>query len=1017
MRAFFLPLLVLLSVIFCPAVVQAGGYVTLTPLASNGVILNRDAAYITQDPKNQLSATDVWQAYKTGKAKLTIPHASGFSHLGWGKQTVWMILPVLNQTDMSDWTLTLAHDAFLFQPALKSLTVTQGETGLVLPSRMTSDRGVVISLPKRLPSTLILQLDFAGSGPVLLNPTLSPAGEVGSWTDNLGQMAWMVAAAIGAMIVAANLLPASLSMMLFGGSVVLYALWSGGGSWVTGPSGGFCSVLLLGIAGMLSITASYLILRKQGISLRHARNVNAELIMTGLGVGGLAICVTLAGILPNMAFALCLVTLLIGMLLSLMLLVQAQSYYHADVSWGIAALTIGLVAHIMTWPQAMGLPLGSTSLFILGPVGVLAQSTILLLWAMALRFEESARIRRPDAADEADMPRLSLRKTDVSTKLKASQDTHDQERLLRVLEQERAQMEILRDSERKKTEEMRLAKEAADEAIRAKSAFFAVLGHEIRTPMNGVLGMVKLLLKSNLAKDQRQYANTILESGEAMVTILNDMLDFEKIDSGKMSFEDIPYDLPHILNSISTLMQGHAMAKGLDLVLRIDPQTPKIVVGDPTRLRQVILNLVSNAVKFTEKGQVVIQVQPLNAEDNKTTRQVYFAVQDSGVGIPRSAQRNLFNPFAQADASVSRKFGGTGLGLAICQKLVARMGGEINVNSREGEGSTFFFTVPMQVGSAADLVQASPSDIPLAAAPVGLPHTLPPLKILVVDDNTINQRVMTGVLSPGGHAIDTADTVASAWDFLTHASHVDYDAVFMDLELPDGNGVELTQRLRANGGSNSGVPIIGLTGHTDTDIIASCRAAGMQEVLIKPVDPDTLQHTLFQLTQNSVTPFVPIIPQQAPEITRAAHVDDDDEFGDGFNQMRQAMPATAPAPAAPAISSNVVLFDPATLRPLRETLGLDVVQSLLADLYITAEESIAVLQQAITNEDWPTAQAKAHDLKGRAGNFGLKDLSDRAARIDAALRSGTRDGVVVEVAALGEIFSQSRTALDTWLAA
>ena len=1019
MRALFLPFLIIFAVIAGPVLAQSNGYVTLTPLLSTDVPLDRQAVYIAQNPKNQQTASQIWQSYKTGAAKLTLPAAHGFAHLGWGKQTVWMILPVLNQTDMSDWTLTLAQNAFLFQPSLKSLTVTQGETGLILPSRLTADRDVVISLPKRLPATLILQLEFAGSGPVLLKPSLSPAGEGAGWMTRPGQVAWLAAAILGVMIVAANILPLQLPMLLLGGAGMFYAAWAGGVVWVSQPSGYFCALLLLTCAGILTIIAATLILRKQGISLRHARNVSGELIVAGLGVGGLILCVTLAAFLPNLAFALCLISLLIGMLVALMLLVQAQSYYRADVSWGIAALAIGLTAQILSWPQAMGISLGSASLFILAPAGVLVQNILLSLWALAWRFEEVGRLRRPETGEGEDAPRLSLRKTDVSTKLKASQDTHDQERLLRVLEQERAQMEILRDSERKKTEEMRQAKEAADEAIRAKSAFFAVLGHEIRTPMNGVLGMVKLLLKSNLTKDQRQYANTILESGESMVTILNDMLDFEKIDSGKMSFEDIPYDLPHILNSISTLMQGHAMAKGLDLILRIDPQTPKVVVGDPTRLRQVLLNLVSNAVKFTEQGQVVIQVQPLNAEENKATRQVYFAVQDSGVGIPRSAQRNLFNPFAQADASVSRKFGGTGLGLAICQKLVARMGGEININSREGEGSTFFFTIPMQVGSAADLPQASGgSDIPLAAAPVGLPHTLPPLKILVVDDNTINQRVMTGILGPGGHAIDTADTVATAWDFLTHASHVDYDAVFMDLELPDGNGVELTQRLRARGGSNSSVPIIGLTGHTDTDILASCRAAGMQEVLIKPVDPDTLQHTLFQLTQNAVTPFVPIIPQ-SPEITRAPHAhDDDDEFGDGFNQMRQAMPpAPPPVVAAAPVGDNVVLFDPATLRPLRETLGLDVVQSLLADLYVTAEESIVALQQAITSEDWAVAQAKAHDLKGMAGNFGLKDLSDRAARIDAALRSGKRDGLPLEVAALGEIFTQSRTALDTWLAA
>ncbi|MES2729185.1 MAG: ATP-binding protein [Pseudomonadota bacterium] len=1030
MRSSFFILIFCCALLLCPlfaGVGQAANYVTLTPLASGNAQIERQADYIIQDKKNPLSLSQAWQSYQSGTAKVVRAGRDGYVHLGWGARSVWMVIPVLNQTDASDWHLKLADRAFMFQPFLKSLTVIQGETGLTLPSRLTADRKAIVSLPKRLPATLVVHLEFAGSGPVILKPSLSQAGESPPWSANWGRLAWIVAAAVGAATVAASLLPLQLPMILLGASGILYALWVGGDAWVHAPSGGFCAVLLLSLAGSLNILGCYLILRKQGISLRHARNATTELIMAAMGVAGLVVCAGVAAFLPGLGFAVGMIALMTGFLMSLMLLVQAQSYYHADVSWGLLALSIGLVGIVVTWPQAMGLQISNTALFPLAPIGVMVQTVVILLWALAWRFEESVRLRRNETEGDSESSRMMLRKTDVSTKLKASQETHDQERLLRVLEQERAQMEVLRDSERKKTEEMRQAKDSADEAIRAKSAFFAVLGHEIRTPMNGVLGMVKLLLKLNLSKDQRQYANTILESGEAMVTILNDMLDFEKIDSGKMTFEEITYDLPHILNSISTLMQGHAMAKGLDLILRIDPQTPKIVIGDPTRLRQVLLNLVSNAVKFTEKGQVVIQVQPLNTEDPKS-RQVYFAVQDSGIGISRAAQRHLFNPFTQADASTARKFGGTGLGLAISQKLVTRMGGEINLNSREGEGTTFFFTLNMQIGSASDLAQTggNAADIPLAAAPVGLPHTLPPLKILVVDDNTINQRVMSGFLSPGGHAIDMADTVASAWDFLTHPSHASYDAIFMDLELPDGNGADLTQRLRASGGQNSGTVIIGLTGHTDTDILASCRAAGMQDVLTKPVDPDTLQHTLFQLTQNAITPFVPIIPQGINGVnvtpqTRTPHAhahDHDDEFGDGFNQTIAALPQATPlSPVSVPTADNVILFDPATLRPLRDTLGLDVVQSLLADLYATAEESITALNHAVANENWLEAQAKAHDLKGMAGNFGLKDLSDRAARIDAALRSGNRDGLAPDVAALGQTFAQSREALDTWLAA
>jgi signal transduction histidine kinase/CheY-like chemotaxis protein/HPt (histidine-containing phosphotransfer) domain-containing protein len=1075
-------------------------YVKLIPPQGSQIKAGASAVYFRQEEDHPLSIDRVWSMYQMRTSRDHVLSDSGYAHVGWGGGTIWIVLPVYNQTDINDWKLDLSADTFFAHPRFTAMEILQAETGLRIPVRMTSSGETVIGLPKRLSATLVIKADVAPGWPVVLKPAFSPAGDSVKIIHQPGHIAWMLAAIIALYLFASSAIPWRSLPALIALGGVFEAVFIGGMFWQSSANPVFGAALCVIGAGLSYMAASFILLRRQRFSIRYKRAIIKDMMMPGTGLAFIAAGLPLLYILPQ--FSLPILMMMLGgpVVVSLLMLWRCYADYDTPTLWPVMALMLGLIGLIATLPLLVDLDLPVPSLMMVAPIAVLLQNLMFLSWAVANRLEEAP---LPAAAENVSTPKKTAKQSEIANKLKASQESYDHERMLRVLEQERIQMEVLRDSERRKTEEMRLAKDAADEAIRAKSAFFAVLGHEIRTPMNGILGMVKLLLKSNISKDQRNWAGTILESGEAMMTILNDMLDFEKIESGKMSFESVPFDLPHMMGSITTLMQGHAMGKGLQLNLNIADEVPQVVVSDPTRLRQVILNLISNAIKFTERGSVTIWVKSLSARvfdegKERYIHQLYFGVQDTGLGIPRDSQKNLFTPFMQADASTSRKFGGTGLGLAICQKLVERMGGEINVSSKEGEGSTFFFSVPMQeakpeelkdvvrhvgpaptaadekeqaaamdrglasvaasldedaapsvIAAAAVIPPSSAGQAPIGQAAVGQTmapqaEAVPAQSVLVIDDNQINHRVVEGFLSSGGHRLTFVDSVASAWEALS-AANAAFDLVLMDLELPDGNGADLTMRMRLEGGDfGAKVPVIGLTGHTDDDILRHCFDSGMHDVLIKPVDPDALQAIMGrvankvygratvrrkQATEDVIATAAQAQPANAPvadaglpdgivlpgqRITK----DYDDEFGDSFQEAIEIMAQQKDSSETEdGMPSNVILFDPATLMPLKDTLGTDAVKSLLEDLYMTSESTIKAMQDALASNDWEQIRARAHDLKGMSGNFGLKDLSTRAAHIDQSLRQGQTGGIAEKVQELPQAFVSSREELARWLAA
>ncbi|MEZ4436655.1 MAG: ATP-binding protein [bacterium] len=381
------------------------------------------------------------------------------------------------------------------------------------------------------------------------------------------------------------------------------------------------------------------------------------------------------------------------------------------------------------------------------------------------------------------------------------------ERLAQTLEQRVAD----------RTAELAIARDAALEATRAKSAFLAAMSHEIRTPMNGLLGTAQLLAETRLDPRQRDYVDIIEGSADSLLTVLNDILDFSKIEAGRFIIERRPFSLRETVDASAQLVAELAGRKSLDLVVDLDASVPDRVQGDGTRLRQILLNLVGNAIKFTETGRVELRVRPHGDH-------IRFEVEDTGIGIAPDQIDHLFQPFAQADGSISRRFGGTGLGLAICKRLVELMGGRIGVDSAPRRGSTFWFDLPL------------PQDTTAAPAPRAPEGTTPPTdrpeataRVLVVEDNLVNQKITRWMLERHGYAcVVVGDGIRA----LEAEAHQPFDAILMDCQMPEMDGLEATRRLRARGCT---LPIIALTAGALEDERAACRAAGMNDFVPKPI--------------------------------------------------------------------------------------------------------------------------------------------------------------------------------------
>jgi len=396
-------------------------------------------------------------------------------------------------------------------------------------------------------------------------------------------------------------------------------------------------------------------------------------------------------------------------------------------------------------------------------------------------------------------------------------------------------MEHYIDELRTTEETLKKEKERAEASEKTKQLFLANMSHEIRTPMNGILGFAKLMEESLKDEELLEYVRIIIKSGDDLLVILNDILDFERMEAGKVTFETIPFNLREVIHSIITMVKVKSKQKNLYVRYHVDKQIPEMLSGDSVRLNQVLLNLISNAIKFTEDGGVNISVSCV--QESKTRMILEFAIKDTGIGIPLDKQGKVFESFEQAAADTTRKFGGTGLGLAIVKQLVELQGGEVWVNSEPGSGSNFGFRLPFEKGTVED--KAIHTDKP----DIVVDEKYHP-RVLIVEDNPINRMLVIKVLEKWGFQTDIAENGQIALD---KYSENDYNIILMDLQMPVKDGYETTQDIRALKSAKKDVPIIAMTAHAIKGERERCLAIGMNDFIPKPFNAAELREKLFAL--------------------------------------------------------------------------------------------------------------------------------------------------------------------------